>query len=57
MWRRLLRGRARHFIFLLSMGLVVGTLVGAGFHDVLFGLTTGVVMGLALALLFTLQAK
>lgn len=55
MWRKLLRGKARHFVFLLPMGLIVGVLVGVGFHDVLFGLATGAVLGLAFALLFTLQ--
>lgn len=55
MWRRLLRGKARHFVFLLPMGLVVGALVGIGFHDVLFGLAVGAVLGLAFTLLFTLQ--
>ena len=55
MWRRLLRGKARHFVFLLPMGLAVGALVGIGFHDVLFGLAVGAVLGLAFTLLFTLQ--
>jgi len=55
MWRRLLQGRARHFVLLLPMGLVVGAVVGVGFHDVLFGLAVGAIFGLALALLLTLQ--
>ncbi|MCD6136562.1 hypothetical protein J7J63_07630 [Candidatus Bipolaricaulota bacterium] len=53
--RRLLRGKGKHFMLLLPMGLVIGALVGVGFHDVLFGLTVGAIFGLALALLFTLQ--
>lgn len=40
---------------LLPGGIIVGTLVGIGFHDVLFGLAAGAIIGLALALLFTLQ--
>lgn len=55
MWRNLLHGRARHFATLLPMGLVVGAMVGVGFHDVLFGLAAGAIFGLALALLLTLQ--
>ncbi|MEA3238979.1 MAG: hypothetical protein U9Q94_04260 [Candidatus Bipolaricaulota bacterium] len=55
MWRNLLRGRARHFVLLLPMGLVVGAVVGVGFHDVLFGLAAGAIFGLALGLLLTLQ--
>ncbi len=57
MWRKLLQGRARHFTILLAMGLIVGVLVGVGFQDVLFGLAAGVVIGLALALLFSLQTR
>lgn len=51
----MLRGRARHFVLLLPTGLVVGGLVGVGFHDVFFGLAAGVIFGLALGLLLTLQ--
>lgn len=53
--RKLLRGRAKHFVLLLPMGLVVGALVGVGFHDIIFGLVVGLGFGFALALLFTLQ--
>ena len=55
MWRNLLRGRTRHFAILLPMGIVVGAVVGVGFHDVLFGLAAGAIFGLALGLLLTLQ--
>ncbi len=53
--RRLLTGKGKHFMLLLPMGLVIGALVGVGFHDVLFGLAVGAIFGFALALLFTLQ--
>ncbi len=57
MFRRWLRVRARHFLILIPVGLVVGTLVGWAFNDVLFGLAIGPTLGALFAMLFTLRGR
>lgn len=53
---RLLHSRAKHVIILLPLGLVVGTVVGAMFADVGFGVLAGFGIGILLSGLFTFRA-
>jgi len=54
---RLARSRARHFLFLVPLGGLVGTATGAAFRDTLFGLAVGVALGALLAVVVTLRVR
>jgi len=55
MFSRLVHSRARHVLILGPLGLIVGTVVGALFNDVLFGLLAGFALGLLFSGLFALR--
>lgn len=49
--------KARHFVILIPLGLSVGAIVGLLFHDPLFGLLSGFVLGVLIASLFAIQTR
>ncbi len=49
--------RLRHYLILLPLGLTLGTAIGAGFHDLTFGLGVGGVFGVLFATLLTFQTR
>lgn len=55
MFPKLIHSRARHVLILGPLGLIVGTIAGTLFNDVLFGLLAGFVLGLLLSGLFVLR--
>jgi len=55
MTKRPISPRLRHFVILIPGGLLVGVIVGLLFHDPLFGLLSGIGLGVLIATLFALQ--
>ncbi len=53
--KRTISPRLRHFIILIPLGLVVGSIVGWAFQDPLFGLLSGIGLGILIATVFALQ--
>ena len=49
--------RLRHFVILIPLGLGVGAITGYLFGDVVWGLLSGVVLGVVIAALFAVQAR
>ena len=55
MFRRLMSSRWKHLVRLISLGAIVGLVVGYFFQDIRYGLLVGCVFGLLLGFMFSIR--